>query len=73
MRVLIWVLIFLVIGGFVIVKTHQIDMDNSEGRTEFIFKFTRWVYTLGKNLTILTGQIISMDWIPDTPVNETQD
>ncbi|MBT3304144.1 hypothetical protein HN592_04735 [Candidatus Woesearchaeota archaeon] len=59
------VILFLIIGGYVIVKTDDLDLKEGEGRTEFVFKFARWVFHLGKNIKDITGHIIDQEWLPE--------
>lgn len=59
------VILFLIIGGYVIVKTEEIDLKEGEDRTEFVFKFARWIFNLGKNIKDLTAHAIRQDWMPE--------
>ena len=68
MKLLVILAIFLLIGGFMLVQAHSIDLKDGGDRNEFVFKFSRWVYGLGGNIADLTGNAIAMDWLPDTEV-----
>ncbi len=67
------IIMFLIIGGYVIVKTEDLNLKEGGDRTEFVFKFSRWVFHLGKNIKDVTAQVISQDWLPEGSeiLNET--
>lgn len=73
MRIWPIIIIFLIIGGYVIVRTHQIDLRDGGGRTEFMFKFSRWIFHMGGNMKDLAGYAVKMEWMPEQPVNETSE
>jgi len=74
MKLWVIVLIFLVIGGYIIVQANNINLKQGEDREEFIFRFTDWLVGLGRNIVDLTGQAIAQDWLPnDNGTNETPD
>jgi len=63
------ILIFLLIGAYIIVSANDIDFKDGEERTDFIYKFSKWVLRLGGNFKTITGHAINMQWLPDTEVN----
>jgi hypothetical protein len=66
------IIIFLLIGSYIIIKTNSIDVKESEGRSEFIFKFSRWIINLGFNLKTLAGNAVAMNWLPANTTNSTE-
>ncbi|MBU2497077.1 MAG: hypothetical protein KJ767_03395 [Nanoarchaeota archaeon] len=75
MRTLIIILIILiVIGGFVIIKTMNLNLENEEHKKTLASELLGWFGKLGSNLKSHIGLAISQDWTPDlnTTVNETE-
>lgn len=62
---MITVIIFLLIGSYIIVQAHSIDLRDGGDRKEFIYKFARWTFQLGGNIADLVGSVIALDWLPD--------
>lgn len=65
------ILIFLVIGGFIIATGYNLNLKKSEDRRTFIGKFSVWVFNLGKNTVKTVGYVIKLDWLPETEQNQT--
>ncbi len=65
MKLWLVLLAFLLIGSFVIVKAHQLDVSDNEDRTEFIFRFTRWIFDMGGNMKSVAGYVVALDWLPE--------
>lgn len=66
------IIVFLVLGGYMIVKAHQINLDEEEDREQFIYKFADWIFDVGGNIKSLTGHAISMEWLPDAEDKENK-
>ena len=60
------VLIFLVVGGFIIATSYNLNLKKSEDRRTFIGKFSVWVVSVGKNVVKTVGYAIKLDWLPET-------
>lgn len=72
MRILPLVIIFLVIGGFVIAHNYNLNLKKSEDRRSFIGKFSIWVFNVGKNVVKTVGYVVKLDWLPsDNEVDQT--
>jgi len=67
------VILFLIIGGYVIVQSNNIDLQEGEDRTEFLFRFVRWLFDLGGNIKDLAGHAVDLQWLPEdnSIINET--
>ncbi|MFH2028077.1 MAG: hypothetical protein ABIJ08_02990 [Nanoarchaeota archaeon] len=66
MRTLWIILIFLVIGGFIIANSYNLNLKKSDDRKSFIGKFSIWVVGVGKNVARTVGYAIKLDWLPET-------
>ncbi len=65
-KITIAVLLFLVIGAFMILKQNNLDLkENPEDRISFAKKFSGWLFTIGKNVKDLTGEATKQEWLPE--------
>ena len=58
------VVVFMLIGGFMIVRINDLDMDNPEDRATFLGKFWSWVKGTGKNVAGVASEAAQKDWLP---------
>ena len=64
-KVTIAVILFLLIGSFIIIKQNNLDVkEDSKDRISFVKKFTGWLFNIGKNIKDLTGQATQQEWLP---------
>lgn len=68
-KIILIVIIFLVIGSYLIKTNLNTNFDESDDRANFIKEFAKWVFQLGKSTKNTVGYAISQDWLPET--NET--
>jgi len=66
MKLWVIVLIFLVVGSFLIVKANDLDMEKDSDRSTFLFKFSSWAGDLFGNGKALVGHAIALDWLPQS-------
>jgi len=64
MKILAIVIIFLVIGGFIIARSYDLNLKKPEHRRTFLGKFSVWLVQLGKNTIRTVGYALGMDWLP---------
>ncbi len=64
MKILPILLIFLVIGGFMIARSYNLNLKESSDRRTFFGKFSVWVVQLGKNTVRTIGYAFKLDWLP---------
>lgn len=66
---IIVVFILLVIGAFIIKSQGGLNFDSKEDRKEFATEYKHWGERLWDNTKKVTGDLVSLDWIPDKPVD----
>jgi hypothetical protein len=67
---LFWaVVVFLLIGAFIIKSAYDYDLSDGPDRKGFISRMGRWVWQLGGNIVDLTSFATKQEWLPG--VNET--
>ena len=68
MKVLMFLVFFLLTGAFFIISNEQIHLNSPENIDHFLMLYSRWLDNLFDNGKIMTGYIVKMEWLPD---NET--
>jgi len=70
------ILVFLLIGGYIIYQAGNTNFSEGEDRGLFLFKFSKWVFNVGGNVVDVTGSAIgtAMDhtWLPETNSTENK-
>ena len=70
-KLLLILVLFLIIGGFVIKLQNDLNLEQDNDRKVFVKEFTTWLFQVGKNVFELTGQASRQDWLPDEEKNNT--
>ena len=70
-KIMLIVIIFLIIGGFIIAKSYDLNLKETEDRRTFLGKFSIWLVGIGKNIAKTVGFAVKQDWLPETEKNET--
>lgn len=71
MRILFWmVLIFLVIGGYMIKTAYDYDFGKKQDAEDFATRFGRWVLHLGGNIVGMATYASQQEWLPNS-TNQT--
>jgi len=60
-------LIFLLIGAFLVVRYNNYKLDNPDDRVSFIKDYGKWLFGVGKSVTHVAGAAIKEPWLPDKP------
>jgi hypothetical protein len=63
------IIVFLLIGGFMIYESLDTNFDDSGDRTNFLKELGKWIFQIGKSTKNTVGYAIDQDWLPKT--NET--
>jgi hypothetical protein len=67
MSKLFWIMvIFLLIGGYLIKVAYDYDFGRGEDREGFLVRFGRWIGHLGQNVIGLVGYASQQQWLPLT-------
>jgi len=73
----IFVLIFLVFGGFLVVKYNNYKLDNPDDAVSFGKDYGVWLFGIGKNVVKVTGAVVKTaadsDWLPDNDSNASNE
>ena len=64
-------LIFLIIGGFLIVRYNNYKLDNPNDRVSFVKDYGKWLFGVGKSVTKVAGAAVKEPWLPDNAKTTT--
>lgn len=64
MRLIVLIIILLIIGGFIIKASYDLNIREPQDRKTFVNLFSRWLFKLGRNIASLTSSAIKKDWSP---------
>lgn len=64
MKVLIFVIVFLLIGGFFIISNKNIALNGSENVGLFFREYASWIDALAGNGKVVSGYVVKMEWLP---------
>jgi len=65
MKILMFIILFLLIGAFFIISNESIKMNSSENFDIFFKKYCSWFDKLGGNSRSLAGFLVKMEWLPN--------
>ena len=68
-KTVFFLLVFLVVGGYMIKDSLETDFDEKEDKVNFLKEFFNWVFQVGKNVKDVTGYAAQQEWLPE--VNDT--
>ena len=59
------IVLFLVLGGYLIKTSVDADLNKPEGQKSFIVEYGQWIFQLTKNVKGLAGFVVTQDWLPE--------
>jgi len=73
-KLFLLVIVFLIIGAYLIIQYNNIDIEEEEGRRTFLVRFTDWLFKVGKSTKDVVGYAAQQEWLPDNEAtNETNE
>lgn len=64
MRLLVFILVFLLMGAFYIVTAHNIALKNPGAFETLLVKYLGWFPKVIENVISVTGHVIKLEWMP---------
>ncbi len=64
MRALIFLMIFFICGGLLILENNNLALHESENISKFNGLYFSWLGSLAANTISLTGNIVKTNWLP---------
>jgi len=65
MKVLMFIILFLLIGAFSIVSNENIKLNSKENINHFFDLYGKWFDKLVGNGEVVSGYVIKMKWLPN--------
>ena len=65
MKIWVIVVVFLLVGGYMIARINSLDLNDPGDRSTFMGKFWLWMKGTGKNVAGLAGEASKQDWLPN--------
>ena len=59
------IVLFLILGGYLIKTGIDADLDKPEGQKPFIVEYGQWMFQLANNVKGISGFAIKQDWLPE--------
>lgn len=72
-KVIFLLIVFILVGSFIIIRAYDIKLGNSEGRKTFFRAFLEWAGLVGKSSYNTAGYAVKQDWLPNTSKNITNE
>ncbi|RMF07190.1 hypothetical protein D6764_00420 [Candidatus Woesearchaeota archaeon] len=72
-KLMLFIVGFFLLGGYIIYQGYHYDLDNPQDRKSFAKQFAKWVWDVGKKTKNVVAYVIKEDWLPEagSSVNET--
>ncbi len=65
MKVLMFIIMFLLIGAFFIISNENIRLNSRENADLFFKSYAEWMNSLISNGGAVVGYVVKMEWLPD--------
>ena len=65
MKILMFIVLFLLIGAFFIISNENIRLNNEENVNYFFKEYGKWFDNLVGNGKIVSGYLVKMEWLPE--------
>ncbi len=64
MKIILFIMIFLLIGAFFIISNSNLHIGNPEQRGQFMENYYGWFLKIFDNTRTVTGYVVNMNWLP---------
>ncbi len=65
MKLLIFLFMFFILVGLVIIQNNNLSLMNDTNIVAFTGLYLNWIDSLYSNIQSLTGQVVKLNWIPN--------
>ena len=65
MKVLLFFLVFLILGGLLIISNNNLAIHDGANVEVFFEVYSSWVNQLYLNFQGISGEVVKRDWVPD--------
>ena len=68
MKILMFLVMFLMLGGFFIISNENLMLNQEEGVKTFLDSYGGWIDDLTSNGQGVIGHVVKMEWLPENGV-----
>ena len=72
MKIIMFVLLFLLIGAFFIISNENIKLNSNENLDLFFKEYGKWADSLFGNGKTVVGYVAKMEWLPDQRLTDEE-
>ncbi len=65
MKIILFIIFFLLIGAFFIISNENLRMNKVENIDIFIRLYGGWLDSVSKNARGMSGYVVKMEWLPN--------
>lgn len=65
MKIILFVIIFLLMNMFFIVSNYNLAMNNQKNIKEIMSNYSNWLKKISGNTIKITGKVIELNWAPE--------
>ncbi len=65
MKFVMFVVLFLLLGGFFIISNEDIHLNSSDNVDLFLSSYGKWIDGLVVNMGEVSGYVVKMEWLPN--------
>ncbi len=65
MKFVMFIVLFLLLGGFFIISNGNIALNSSENINLFLNSYGKWIDGLVGNVGEISGYFVKMEWLPN--------
>ena len=64
MKIFMFIMVFLLVGGFFIISNEEMQLNSSENVGLFFSEYGKWIDNLFSNGKTVVGYVLKMEWLP---------
>ena len=64
MKLYFIIIFFILLNAFFIISDNNLSIDSMENLERFFSLYLNWIKTTLNNITIISGNVVEMDWFP---------
>jgi len=65
MKIVLFVVIFLLMNAFLIISNNDLKINNTENIKQVFSLYGDWTKKLSENFGQITGNVVELEWAPD--------
>ncbi|HLD97997.1 MAG TPA: hypothetical protein VI815_01595 [Candidatus Nanoarchaeia archaeon] len=71
MKTILIIAVFLLMNFFFIISNNNIHLTSMENISQIFSIYINWLQEIGKSIVEVTGNVIKLEWVPQTNINSS--